>query len=333
MNSPLTGSPMELRTRPETRFFRREPFQIVHHFYLCEETGEEFTDEHTDSVNQNQVLNQYRAAHNLPFPDEIAAIRTKYGLSASKMAEVLGFGINSYRQYETGEIPSDSNARLIQLAKDPEEFKKLICISGVLEEQEQEKLLSKIDQLIFEERRNKPVNWVSEYLFGSLRPSQYTGYRRPNVEKFVYMTMFFAEKTKPYKTKLNKLMFYADFLCFKRHQMSISGATYRAIQLGPVPNNYDALYAHGVKEDLYRVHYEEFDNRIGEQYCSCEHVAFRNELFSNEELAVLDEVVKRFYSARTSDIVGISHEERAWTDHEGQHEKIDYKYAFDLKAV
>ncbi len=45
------------------------------------------------------------------------------GLSAARMAEVLGLGANTYRNYEQGEVPSESNARL--LAQNPEEFK--IC--------------------------------------------------------------------------------------------------------------------------------------------------------------------------------------------------------------
>jgi len=42
------------------------------------------------------------------------------------MAEILGLGINVYRKYEAGEVPSVSNGRLIQMVKDPKEFRKLI---------------------------------------------------------------------------------------------------------------------------------------------------------------------------------------------------------------
>jgi hypothetical protein len=44
------------------------------------------------------------------------------------MAEILGLGINGYRNYESGEVPSISNGRLMQMVKDPGEFKKLIDI-------------------------------------------------------------------------------------------------------------------------------------------------------------------------------------------------------------
>ena len=48
-------------------------------------------------ANIFQVYNQYRVKHGIPFPDEISGIREHYGLSAAKMAQILGFGINQYR--------------------------------------------------------------------------------------------------------------------------------------------------------------------------------------------------------------------------------------------
>src|SRR5690349_17775138 len=97
MKSPITGKEMKRMVREEELVFRKESFSIKHHFYLCEGSGEEFTDKELDSLNTNQVYNQYRHKYNLPFPDEIKFIREQYDLSATKMAEVLGFGVNLYR--------------------------------------------------------------------------------------------------------------------------------------------------------------------------------------------------------------------------------------------
>ena len=41
------------------------------------------------------------------------------------MSRILGFGANQYRLYETGEMPSLSNARLILLVADEQNFRKL----------------------------------------------------------------------------------------------------------------------------------------------------------------------------------------------------------------
>src|SRR5690606_24785323 len=82
-----------------------------------------FEDDDFAQLNYNQLVNQYRVKYNIPFPEQIIGIRSKYDLPASKMSEILGFGANVYRQYEAGEVPSQSNAKLIQLVDDPHEFK------------------------------------------------------------------------------------------------------------------------------------------------------------------------------------------------------------------
>src|ERR1700741_1566250 len=119
MKSPVTGKPMNLIKEKKSLEFRRESFEIVYHSYKCEDSGEEFVDEYLNDLNLNQVYNAYRVRHKLPFPEEIRQIRKKYGLSATAMSEILGFGVNQYRLYETGEIPSEVNGRLIQLAARP----------------------------------------------------------------------------------------------------------------------------------------------------------------------------------------------------------------------
>ena len=100
MKSAFTGQEMILENENRILNFRKEEFNIVYQFYRCEETGEQFTSTELDEVNMIQLYNQYRDKHNLPFPEEIKEARLKYGLSAAKMSEILGFGINSYRQYE-----------------------------------------------------------------------------------------------------------------------------------------------------------------------------------------------------------------------------------------
>ena len=106
MKSPITGKEMKLTKERRSMDFRKETFEIVFHYYKCVDSGEQFTTTVLDEVNMNQVYNQYRDKFNIPFPDEIIRIKEKYGLSAAKMSEILGFGVNSYRQYEAGEMPN-----------------------------------------------------------------------------------------------------------------------------------------------------------------------------------------------------------------------------------
>lgn len=154
MKSPITGKEMKLIKERRSMDFRKETFEVVFHYYKCEESGEQFTTTSMDEVNMNQVYHQYRDRFNIPFPDEITRIREKYGLSAAKMSEILGFGVNSYRQYEAGEMPSIANAKLIQMAEDPKTFIGMVELGGTLDEKVKAKYLHKAQLLVEDRKRN-----------------------------------------------------------------------------------------------------------------------------------------------------------------------------------
>lgn len=78
--------------------------------------------------DMEQVFSQYRQRHGIPNPEEIKAIRMKYHVSASRMSRILGFGANQYRLYESGVMPSLSNARLILLVAEEKNFKKIASL-------------------------------------------------------------------------------------------------------------------------------------------------------------------------------------------------------------
>jgi putative zinc finger/helix-turn-helix YgiT family protein len=331
MKSPITGKTMVLNKESRTMTFRKEEFVVWYHFYQCEESSEQFTTSELDEVNVSQLYHQYRAKHNLPFPDEILSTREKYGLPATKMAEVLGFGINVYRQYESGEIPSQSNARLIQLAQDPEEFAKLLKLSAVYEGVDLEKKLKHVEHLI--EQKKSVLNFdFEEYLLGDKRANEYTGFKIPNLNKFIEMVVYFTEKLQPYKTKMNKLLFYSDFLNFKQTCHSISGVRYVAIQMGPVPKNFGSLFDYAANKNDIDIIYETFDNgHTGEHFMVNSKRHFNAELFTEKELETLKTVAEKFKGTRTDKIVDISHDEIAWQHNVDGFNEISYKQGFELK--
>jgi len=334
MKSPITGKEMTLVTEKRTMDFRKECFQVVFHYYKCEESGEQFTTTSMDEINLNQLYNQYRDKFNIPFPDEITAIRQKYGVSASKMAEILGFGTNSYRQYEAGEMPSVSNARLIQMISDPTKFIDLVSLCDSLDEKTKEKYIQKAKQLAEERLRNSFTFNLKDYLLGNHLADVYSGYRNPNFEKFTEMVVYFSEQIKPYKTKMNKLLFYADFLMFKQTCFSISGVRYHAIDMGPVPYNFQSVFEYLANKDAIDIHYNEFPNGgIGEQFTAKTDRPFNSNLFSELELAVLKKIVSTFKTTTTNDIIELSHLEKAWKENEQTKNVISYEYAFELKQL
>jgi putative zinc finger/helix-turn-helix YgiT family protein len=313
MKSPITGKEMAVKQETIETEFRKEKFEVVYHYYWCEDSGEKFEDEQLAQVNLSQVYNQYRKKYNLPFPEEITSLREQYGLSAAKMSEVLGFGINVYRNYENGEIPNSSNARLIQLAQDPREFKKLVDLSNALSEKDKERVNRVIEELILKDSLAEFD--LTSYLMGRPTVDEQTGYRKPNLEKFTEMVVFFTAKAQPslWKTKMNKMLFYADFLNFKKEVHSISGCRYRAIDMGPVPNNFNSLFDYIATNNHIDIMVTSFANgSMGDQFLPNANRPFDDTKLSPTEVETLNEVVARFKKVKTNDIIELSHQEEAW---------------------
>lgn len=333
MKSPITGKEMVLVKENRILSFRKEEFNVVYHSYKCEDSGELFTTTELDDINLNQLYNQYREKHKLPFPEEIKQIREKYDLSASKMSEILGFGVNGYRNYESGEVPSQSNAKLIQVAADPREFKRLIERSDAFQGKAIDKILQSVDALISQQKQNRFNIQLVNYLIGLKDPSSITGYKVPNFEKFSEMVVFFTEKMEPWKTKLNKLLFYADFSMYAKTGYSISGAQYRAILMGPVPNNFQSIFEFLANNNDIDIEYTTLSNDIsGEKFKPNPGRHFNPELFSKNELQILEKIAERFSKASVQRIIKDSHEEKAWIENSAGNKIIDYKYGFELNS-
>ena len=334
MKSPITGKEMKLIRERRSMDFRKETFDIVFHYFKCEDSGEQFTTTLLDEVNMNQVFNQYRDKFNIPFPDEIIRIREKYGLSAAKMSEILGFGINGYRQYESGEMPSIANAKLIQMADDPKRFIDMLELSGTLDDKTRTKLIQRAELLAEEKKRNIFKLNFKEYLMGNHLADIYSGYRNPDFDKFTEMVVYFSEKLAPFKTKMNKLLFYADFLMFKQSCFSISGMRYKAIDMGPVPNNFQSIFEYLANNDEIDIITTEFPSGYsGEQFKARKDRKFHADLFVESELKTLEKVATAFKDRSTLEMIKISHFEEAWKKNEKYKNVISYEYAFELVQI
>jgi hypothetical protein len=331
MKSPFTGKEMNIRKEWRIMNFRKDEFSILFHAYQCDETGEQFEDDEFAQLNYNQLVNQYREKYSIPFPQQIIDIREKYEISASRMSEILGFGTNGYRQYENGEVPSQSNARLIQLADDPHEFSILVNLCNSLEPKVKDKILHKIQMVLDEQKVSRFKKQLEYYFFEACLPDRFTGYKMPNLEKFTEMVVFFTERLQPWKTKLNKLLFYADFTMHKQTGYSISGVQYRAIPMGPVPNNFNSIFEYMAKKDDVDIFYTSFpDGGTGEQFKPNSRKKFNPLLLTEMELKIMENIAERFKTTSTNEIIEISHQEKAWLENKEEKKLIDYRYSFDL---
>lgn len=333
MNSPITGKPMQLKQERTSLPFRKESYEVTYHFYECDETNERFTTDELDELNTIQVYNQYRERFGIPFPEQIGEIREQYGTSASKMSEILGLGTNTYRLYEAGEMPSVTNGRLILSVRQPGEFIRQVQASEhLITEKESRKLIATAER-IREEQEAKAWDFLfMRHIFGDPTPSEYNGYRTPNLAKVSSVIAYYqAKDPNLVKTKINKLLFYTDFNCFQATGYSMTGITYKAIQYGPVPAQYQKLFVKLCDDEKIAIQETEFGPGIfGDIIKSTE--PFDESLFSEPEMKVLDFVAGRLASLNTAKLVENSHEESAWQQNHAQRALISYpQFAFALQ--
>ena len=331
MNSPITGQPMAIHTAVQTLVFRKEEFTVRQRFYLCKESGERFTSTQLDELNLSLVYNAYRAKHHIPSSEEIKETREKYGLPAVKMGEILGFGPNSYGLYERGEIPSLANSKLLKLASDPESFYRLVNDWEIDKPNIKSKLLDKIKTKIV---KDSAIDFLENYLIGNAKFSKLTGYRKPSLARLKEMVVFFAHKVPSYKTKMNKLLFYADFLCFRELGVSMSGIRYKAIPYGPVPDKFQTLFENLAETYVIDIFYTLSDNGgRKEKLIGRPDRPFNPTLFTATEISFLEKVAATFFVTTPSDIVEISHKEVGWIENESGKNFIAYDYALELNAL
>lgn len=145
IESPFTGGKVLEVRDIEEKIFRGEKYSVGVCYYLCEDTGEQFTTSDQDALWTSELYSQYRIKHGIPTPEEIKALRQSYGLNYAQMSRILGFGINQFKNYEDGQVPSESNGKMLRLIANPLVLLALLEISvGEFSNAEYNRIKSKI---------------------------------------------------------------------------------------------------------------------------------------------------------------------------------------------
>ncbi len=135
------------------------------------------------------------------------------------------------------------------------------------------------------------------------------------------------------RLKLNKLLFYTDFYCYNLTGNSITGISYRAIQYGPAPANYDNIYDIIEEEGYITQKWVKVEKGSGREIFESKRSLDKN-VFTEDEINVINLIIDNFKDIPTWDLVDLSHKEAGWKENEKSRNIIIYqKYAFKLKAL
>ena len=330
MKSPFTGKEMKLVYEKRTSNFRGEEYEFEHTAWLCEDTGEQFTTDESDTASFLQVTNQYRAKYGIPYTDEIISVRKRYGISAAKMSLILGIGVNQYRLYEQGEVPSVSNGRMIRSVMNPKVMLEMVESSrNEMSLTDYEKIVNKVKSVIADSEAYKLGQYESKWLFAVPRGAG-NGYAQQSIDKLKNILLYFIEKSGGvFFTKMNKLLFYADFVAYRQTGKGITGLAYKAIQHGPVPVRWDRIYS--FYDEINQEIVQFSDGRAGTKLVS--KLSPDMTEFDEDELKVLEFVCERFKCETPTQISETSHQEEAWKRNIDSDQLINYEMAFTLKAI
>ncbi len=294
---------IDLIRKKEVFPVKKDKISIDAELYLCQECSSDFSDFELEARNFDKAFSIFRAKNNLMEPSEIKSIREQYKLSQRALARFLGWSETIICEYENGRLPDRAHNDELFLLKDPNSMQKLYSQNREnLRESERADIETTLAELMKIE-----VNKYWENIYCDFPVDVYSGNRKFDFQKFKSMILYLLEKNNGlFKVKLNKLLYYSDFLFFKHHSISITGVRYKRIQFGPVPNNYEHYLAKLQSNGDIEVNEVHFPNGfIGEEYINKQKV--NKDIFSQMELDVIDRVDTFFKAYNSTSISDFSH--------------------------
>ena len=315
-------------SKEETYVVCGESIEVNAQVLVCAECGEEFYCEELDNATLLHAYNEYRRKHKLLLPEEIRKIREQYNLSQRGFARLLNWGDKTICRYENGAIQDKAHNSLLLFLREPENMRIFLTENEVsLDEKQKKKLLDTVDRLEQDSEFRVGIR-LFDHFFSRI-PCEENGFKGFDYEKLCAMVLFFANKcTEILKTKLMKLLNYADMVFYKENGISISGLKYVHLPYGPVPDNFDMLIGKMTADHI--VHIEvTFDNGYEKHYVipECE---VTSRALSEAEIEVLERVYEKFKDFGSVQISDYSHQEKGYCSTQ-QGEIISYSYAADIQ--
>lgn len=304
---------------------RGEPVIVDVEYIRCKNCGDEVLSPSANHDPFDLAYREYRRKHALLQPEEIETWRKAHHLTQGEFARLLGIGVATINRYENGALQNKSHENLLRLAMDLSNLLKLIEKSdGVFSETRKKKLLETLRE---SEEISCSLDDTIMINFGGAEKNSLNGFRKLDLSK-LYNAMLFFSRGGVSKSKLNKLLFYADFKHFKEYTLSITGLHYVHLPYGPVPDNYTMYYAALFSRGLVEFIEEPYPNGyVGELIKAVKEPNLN--VFSSSELRIMASVMEDFEKCSATQMQELSHREEGYQQ-TANGQIIPYTYANEL---
>lgn len=152
-----------------------------------------------------------------------------------------------------------------------------------------------------------------------------------NSEKYTNSVLYFIKYCNNQylgATKLNKLLYYLDFISFRDRGIGITGDSYIHLDYGPVPENIDEVMSLLKEEDKLQVEKTEWKDGFTFKFATKENPNLT--IFDEYETKLLENICKEFSLWSTDKIVNQTHLEAPWF-YSKPYEIVDFSYAKDIE--
>lgn len=305
---------------------RSEPIDVEVKQYKCPKCGEEFLAPREGNDPFAMAYRLYRARHRMLQPEEIRDFRRRFHLTQEELARLLGLGGATLSRYENGSLQDRTHDTLIRMVMEPENLRELVANStDVFSEEKKGEILKTIDRI-----GRSQASFFTRAIaaaFQQTEADEYSGFKRFDHERFLNAVLYFC-KEPVFKTKLNKLLFYADFKHYQEYTVSITGARYARIPFGPAPDGFDLYYPVLARQESIAVEEVIYPDYMGERYVAKGEPDLN--VFTESELRILALVKEHFKNFSAKEISELSHKEQGYTKTKSGR-PISYRYAEDLR--
>ena len=120
----------ELIERDETVSIKGRDVVFKAQRYRCITCGAEFEAPGQFDRNLNAAREAFARLYEAPTPDQLVALRSRYGASQKAFGLILGFGELTMNSYEQGGSPDSTNRLLLKLADNPVIFKAMYAVNS-----------------------------------------------------------------------------------------------------------------------------------------------------------------------------------------------------------
>ena len=335
MSCPICGGThmVEKRLRETQALFKGEVINYEEVYYLCDKADDEeneFVPAKVMDSNLLKVRDAYRTIKGLLTSNEIAEIRSYYSLTQSEFAALFGWGEVTVTRYESKTIQDETYDSLMRMVRE----NSMLALEYLDKHKDRftDKRYSEIrlnvkKRLDVSSRVYLKMQEIKSLYSKFEEECDYNGFKILDIDKLTTIMGYFANEVNHlYKVKMMKLLWYTDAIYFQRHGQSMTGLVYEHMTYGALPIGFNEI----LSVPTIRVVEELMHEDIGYKIVPTGKVD-RN-VFSKDELSVLELVADKFKEYRSKQIVDYMHEEKAYLETQ-DHELIPFTLASELNEL